>query len=418
MTATPGASARRSAAGTSSLARGQRSLLDPERRYPLWPPMLRGDPHDPDYPVEVWYDMDAVPRSLFEPPPRPGLGRWQPLLPPLAPVADLGAGATPLLDASRLAAFAGFDGELLLKDESRNPTWSHKDRLNAVAVSAAVQAGAPGIVAASSGNHGASAAAHAARAGLSSVVFTAAETPAPMPSFLAAYGGAVLAVPRSARWRLVNEVVERLGFHPVSNLTTSHTGHPFGPEGYKTIAYELHHQLAGRVPSAILVPTGYGELLFGVWKGYEELRRLGLTAAVPRMIACEPQARGPLGAALRARTPVTEVPQRPTRAHSIGTTVSSYRGVLAVERSGGAAVAVTDAELEAAQRALAEIGLWQELSGAAGIAAFRTVAGSLEGPVVAILTSSGFKSVQDAAAPAVAPDWPSVRAALAAQGIA
>lgn len=138
-----------------------------------------------------------------------------------------------------------------------------------------MQAGAPGIVAASSGNHGASAAAHAARAGLSSVVFTAVATPAPMRAFLAAYGGAVLAVPRSARWRLVNEVVERLGFHPVSNLHPAHTGHPFGPEGYKTIAYELHHQLGGRAPAAVLVPTGYGEPLFGVWKGFEELRALG-----------------------------------------------------------------------------------------------------------------------------------------------
>lgn len=74
------------------------------------------------------------------------------------------------------------------------------------------------------------------------------------------------------------------------------------------------------------------------------------------MIACEPGARGPLGAALRANRPFAEVPDRPTRAHSTGSTVSSYRDVLAVERSVGAAAAVSDEELEAAQRALAGVG--------------------------------------------------------------
>lgn len=413
-------------AATGSLARGQRSLLDSDRRYPLWPPLLEGDPDGPagtvQYPVEVYYDLDAAPHSLFRRPPESGLGRWQPLLPPLAPSVDLGAGATPLLAAPRLADFAAFDGELLVKDESQNPTWSHKDRLNAVAVSAAVQMGAPGVVAASSGNHGASAAAHAARAGLACVVFTSADTPSPMPAFMDAYGAAVLAVPRSARWALVNQVVERLGFHPVSNLTASHTGHPFGPEGYKTIAYELHHQLGGRAPGAVLVPTGYGELLFGVWKGFCELRQLGLIDVVPRMIACEPEARGPLGAALRARVDAVEVAARPTRAHSIGSTVGGYRGVLAITRSDGVATAVGDAELEAARRAMAQAGLWQELSGAAGLAGLRSLVASgrvPDGPVVCIATSSGFKSLDGSAhTPAeVSPDWPAVQAALAAQGV-
>jgi len=415
------------AASLGSLARSQRSLLDPARHYPLWPPLLHGDPDAPDgpvqYPVEVYYDVAAVPPSLFERGSEPGLGRWQPLLPPLAPIADLGTGATPLLATARLAEFAGFDGDVLVKDESQNPTWSHKDRLNAVAVSAAVRTRAAGVVAASSGNHGASAAAHAARAGLPCVIFTSAETPAPMPAFMAAYGAAVLAVPRAARWALVNEVVERLGFHPVSNLTASHTGHPYGPEGYKTIAYELHDQLAGRSPGAVLVPTGYGELLFGVWKGFLELRELGLIDTVPRMIACEPQARGPLGAALRARQDAAEVPARPTRAHSIGTTSGGYRGVLAVTRSDGVAVAVADTELEAAQRAMAHAGLWQELSGAAGLAGLRSLVASghvLESPVVCIATSSGFKDLDAStrSAAEISPDWPSVHAALAAQGVA
>jgi threonine synthase len=400
------------------LATAQRSLGDPGISYPLWPPLTRGCPRTStdavSYPVEVDYAYDQVDPTLFVPPGGvggqvSGLERWGPLLPPLA-AAGLGEGGTPLIE---------LEPGVFVKDESRNPTWSHKDRLNRCTVSAAVAVGAAGIVVASSGNHGASAAAYAARAGLRCVVVAGSQVPPAVDTFLNAYGAVVLPVPWEARWPVLRQVVDRLGLHPVSNLTSTHTGHPFGPEGYKTIAYEIYLELG--VPAAVFVPTGYGELLFGVWKGFTELHRLGLAERLPRMFSCEPAAAAPLARAMRKGLPATEVEVGPTEAYSIVSAVSGYRGVVAVRDSGGQALELTDQQLESAHRELARTGLWAELSSAAGLAGLRAIGGiaDLAGPVVCLSTSSGFKdrSVGSHTTESLAPEWEAVSRRLRAAGI-
>jgi len=294
-----------------SLATGQRSLGDPSVAYPLWPPLTAGCPRTSDadtaYPLEVDYAYDRVPADLFtRAAARPaGHDRWAPLLPPLS-APGLGEGRTPVVE---------IEPGVYVKDESRNPTWSHKDRLNRCTVSAAVGVGAPGVVVASSGNHGASAAAYAARAGLPCVVFASAGMSPALDSFLHAYGAVVLPVPVETRWPLMRRVVDELGFHPVSNLTVTHTGHPFGPEGYKTIAYEVAFEIG--VPAAVFVPTGYAELLYGVWKGFVGLRRLGVTSSVPRMYACQPAEGASLVEAMRRGEPTAHVEVGTTDAYSI-----------------------------------------------------------------------------------------------------
>jgi len=403
-----------------SLADGQRSLGDAAVTYPLWPPLVEGCPEtstdEMQYPVEVTYEYDAVDVSSFDQPPLPGLRRWQPLLPPLDPAFDLGAGGTPLVDAPGVAEAIGFDGDLRVKDESRNPTWSHKDRLVYPTVSAALAEDAPGVVVSSTGNHGASVAAHAARAGLPCLVLTETASSDSMRRFMRAYGAAVVAVESFERWGLLRAAVERAGFHPASNLTDVHTGHPFGPEGYKTIAYELVRQVGGP-PGTVFVPTSGAELLFGVWKGFRELVDLGAVPTLPRLVAVEPAARGPLAAAVAAGEPAATVDPEPTAAHSIKATVSSYRGVRAVEDSDGFVVTVSDDRVADAQRALAEDGLWQEFSSAAGVAG---VVEALEDghdlaePVVCLATSSGFKDpVGDVSVPEVDPTWPALRETVA-----
>ncbi len=399
-----------------SHATGQRSLADPDVRYPLWPPLLRGCPRtsseEMSYPVEVEYDYAGVPEEFGSgggPGGGSGLDRWAALLPPLL-APSLGEGGTPLIDLG--------DG-VHIKDESRNPTWSHKDRLNRCTVSAALGVDAPGIVVASSGNHGASAAAYAARAGLRCVVLGSAGLPPAVASFLSAYGAVVLPVPAQDRWPLTERIADRFGFFPVSNLTPFHTGSSFGPEGYKTIAYEIAAELG--VPGAVFVPTGYGELLFGIWKGFTELRLLGLTDRVPPLYSCEPAAGGPLAAAVRQGVPGARVPVGATDAYGIDCPVNSYRGVLALERSGGRPLLVDDGRLRAAQQELAAQGLWVELSAAAGLAGLRatTRSAAVDGPVVCVTTSSGFKDVAVGAqeVTAVDPSWDAVRSRLLSEGL-
>lgn len=393
-------------------------MADPTNSYPLEPPLTKGCPEtsteDVQYPVEVSYEYEDLDTGIFDQSVEPGLDRWAPLLPPLAD-SGLQAGGTPVLRMPELGEWADFDDRLYIKDESRNPTWSQKDRLNRVTVDAARRLGHRGIVASSSGNHGASAAAHAARADLDCVVFTSPDTPKAMVGFLRAYGAAVLRIPGwDARADLVDTLAEA-GFHPVTSRTRTHTGHAYGPEGYKTIAYEAYQQLDG-VPGSVFVPTAHAELLYGVWKGFRELAELNVIDEPPKMIACEPGARAPLTRAQQQNELFGRVSGEPTQAHSIAATESTYRGHVTLKESEGTAVGIPDAKIAAARERLAEHGLWQEFSGAAGLAGLRSLEAKGEhvpGPALVLATSSGFKDGVTSEVPRVSPEIDAVRETLA-----
>jgi threonine synthase len=404
-----------------SAAVAQVSLGPGAPRYPLYPPLHRGCPQTSDdamqWPLGIGYDQALLDAEIFDQPPLPGLDRWQALLPPIAPGLSMGEGGTPLIHAPAIADWLGIDADALwLKDESRNPTHSHKDRLNLCTVSAALAVGAPGICVASSGNHGLAAAAYAARAGLPAVVVTGAGGQPAFRAWWQALGAEVICVAPDQRWPLLDRIVAETGFHPVSNLTRFHTGHPFGPEGYKTIAYEIFLQLGRAAPDMVVVPTGYGEMLYGIHKGFLEMQRLGLLDRLPRIVSAEPAARGPLARALAGNLPATEVAPRPSHAFGIACTVNSWRGVAAVRDSAGAGLTAEEATIAEARTRLAACGLWQEYSGVAGLAALREAFGDgrlarPEGIVVAVLTSSGLK---DATADQLAPLTPDPPEAVAA----
>ncbi len=382
---------------------GQNSIYDGQHTFRLLPPVVNGAETDVGdkfrAPVEVAYDYTKVNTTLFDSV-RSGQGidQWSLLLPPLVRGKGLGEGNTALVEMPSLNAWTGIDAPILLKDESRNPTWSHKDRLNRCTISAAALAGAPGVVVASSGNHGASAAAYSTRLGLPCIVLASSTAPPAMQSFVHAYGAVVLAVPPARRWPLMREIVAQLGFHPVSNLTeASHTGHAFGPEGYKTVAFELFIQLGRVVPSVVLIPTGYGEIAYGVWKGFVELKQLGLTQHLPRIVVCEASAYGVHYRAIEANQPAFSLrASKTTAALSIAIEVGGHRAVAAVQRSEGQAILLSDQEMRDAQAMMAREGMWVELAAASSVAALRKLVaplGQSTRPVVCISTSSGFKDV-------------------------
>lgn len=407
---------------------GQQSVYDGTRKFPLLPPIVNGSISDLGEgfraPVEVVYDYAGVDLSIFNGVVSGrGIDQWSPLLPPLVTGKGLGEGNTALVEMPNLSKWAGIDADVFVKDESRNPTWSHKDRLNRCAISAARLSGAPGVVVASSGNHGASAAAYSARMGLPCIVLASSTAPAAMQTFVNAYGAVVVAVPAEKRWPLLREAVTRLGFHPVSNMTeASHTGHAYGTEGYKSIAYELFIELNRVVPSVVLIPTGYGEIAYGVWKGFVELKLLGLTTDLPRIVVCETSAYGAHKKAIDESAPAASIkPNGPTNALSIAVEIGGHRAVAAALRSGGQAILVTDAEMVEAQTALAREGLWAELSAASGVAALRKLSRDAgeNRPVVCIATSSGFKDVGvgSRSLPVCDGTWSELASAAKSQGL-
>jgi threonine synthase len=385
-------------AGNGSLAVEQVSTGPQRTTYPLFPVISTGCPVEStaavQYPLEVGYDVERLDSAFFDQPAEPGLARWQALLPPLAAGVSLGEGGTPLVADDHLARWAGYDGELFVKIEAGNPTGSHKDRLNVCAVSAAVASDAGGILVASSGNHAISAAAYACRAEMPCIALVSESLAGSSAEWLAAYSPAAVRVPQELKWPLLNRLRDATGFQPVSNLTSTHTGHPFGPEGYKTIAYEIRAQLGGAVPGAVFVPTGYGEMLFGLLRGFQELVTARLTSQVPALYACEPAARGPLAKALTTGQPAAHVPANPTIAGGIACRVNSYRGVLAVQESRGGSCLVTDDELNDAAIVLRERGFWNEPSCGAGLAGLRQLSATtqLPGPVICVLPSQGIKT--------------------------
>jgi threonine synthase len=386
---------------TISTASGQRCLFC-KSTFPLYPPLATGCPkcagEDFKAPLELVYDYPKSAGWLPEHP-LPGLTRYAPLLPPLVEGLSMGEGGTPLIphDVPELDGSAVY-----IKDESRNPTWSHKDRLNLAISSAALATKARGIVAASSGNHGGSAAAYAARAGLHGVILCTPRPPA-VASFLQAFGQTVVAVPTvEARWELMARLVEEFDYHPASNQTIPPTNHPFGAEGYKTIAYELYLQLGRRAPEAVFVPVGYAELFFGIYKGFAELQRYGLIEELPRLVACEPAAGAPLKQAVERDEPIVTVESDPSDAYAIAVPVNSLRGVVAIRETNGHALAIDEAEIYEAQRRLSRAGLWVELSAAIALAGLLHAAElglGRRGPLVAVSTSSGFKDLNVGADP-------------------
>lgn len=347
------------------------------------------------------YDLDAAAR-VFDPATlagRPwGPARYRELLPPGADRVALAGGPTPLVPLERLAAHLGLRA-VWLKDESRNATWSFKDRAAVAAAGSALVDGSAGLVVSSTGNAAAATAAFAAAAGLPAVVVVSVGVDPLMAGFVAAYGARMLAAPSKAdRWTLMRHCIGEYGYFPNSNYTDPPVGNdPRAVDGYKVIAYEIWEQLGRRAPAVVATPIGYGD---GVHALVEAFRELDVVtgAGRPRMVCGEVY--GSLAEALRDGRDVVErvAVDRPTVASSIATAQSTYRALRAIRASRGQVVQVDDDAILAAHRLLVRCeGVLAEAASAAGLAALQaTVASGAVGPdddVVLVNTSAGIKSV-------------------------
>jgi threonine synthase len=320
-----------------------------------------------------------------------GLWRFRELLPAPkdAAVLSLAEGATPLV---RLEGAEG--SRVWLKDETRNPTGSFKDRLHAVSLTMARGLGFRKAVASTTGNHGTALAAYAARAGMAALVFCDPRAPVVQRRMMQLYGARVVVL--ADRGGHLAWLVRERGWYPSLGMTPEPVASPYGVEGYKTIAYEVFFQLGGRFPGRMLVPTSGGDAVYGPWKGFRELRLLGAAGALPRMVAvqaagCDPIVRG-------WRAGATTVPVHPdprTIAVSIADETGGPASLRALTESGGAAEAVSESSILDAMRRLAGQGIAVEPSSAASVAAVLAMAarGELDADedVICVLTGAGVK---------------------------
>lgn len=358
---------------------------------------------------------------------QPGIFRYRNRLPVPATAApvSLHEGATPLVDAGPLTAQVGV-GELWFKDEARNPTWSYKDRLAAVAVTNARAGGADTVAVATTGNHGAAAAAYAAVAGIRCVILTVEWVPTTMKVLMQSYGADVLALPTPPqRWTLLRQAVEQWGWVPLSGYLDPPVGsNPFGVDGYKTIAFEIMDQV-GEVPDAVVVPAAYGDGLAGIQRGFADLVALGAAERQPKLVAADPLGAHVAALAAWPGNPPS-VQWRQTSSFSIGSPVATHQAVAAVRASGGTAVSVPDDDVVmAAQQTIASTcGLFLEASSAICLPAVEQLVrnGHLDADsrVVCIATSTGLKDIGAAErrlppVPVIEPDLGALERALAAR---
>src|SRR5262245_3664701 len=352
-------------------------------------------------PLEIEYDHAVVAETFTREAiaqRAPGIWRYQELLPVDEPPArGLPVGSTPLLAADRIAPVLGLD-RLWIKDDTRNPSLSFKDRAVAVAAARAVDFGVPALACASTGNLAGATAAAAAAVGLPAYVFIPADLEPEKVDHALAYGATV--VPIEGTYddvnRLCLEIADETGWGFVNiNLR------PFYAEGSKTLAYEIAEALGWRSPDVVVGPVASGAMLTRVARGFEELAELGLIQRRPiKFVGGQAAGCAPVATAWANGTDVIEPVRAPdtiVRSLAIGNPADGRYVVDLANRSGGSVEAIEDAVTAAAIRAVARLeGIYPETAGGVTLAA--AAAAQARGviqpgdEVVVLVTGNGLKT--------------------------
>jgi threonine synthase len=345
-----------------------------------------GERHDADTihnlsragkPLLVRYDLDGVKKALSKDAlaQRPAdLWRYRELLPVRRKddIVSLGEAMTPIVPLPKLAAKLG-GGELLVKDEGRLPTGSFKARGLVMAVSMAKALGIRHMAMPTNGNAGAALAAYASHAGIKTTIFCPEDTPEVNVSEIGLQGASVYRVNGLIDdcGKIVAEGKAKVGWFDTSTLKE-----PYRIEGKKTMGLELAEQLNWSVPDVIFYPTGGGTGLIGMWKAFAELEAIGFIGKKrPRMVAVQAEGCAPMVHAYEAGV---EHATRVENAHTIASgirvpaAIGDFLILRAVRESGGFAIAVSDAAIEAAlEEAAREDGFLLCPEGAATYAAYK-----------------------------------------------
>jgi threonine synthase len=352
-------------------------------------------------PLEVVYDPEAARRTLTREAVAaraPGIWRYLELLPVAAvPRRGLAVGSTALVAADRLGAEIGID-RLWLKDDTRNPTLSFKDRVVAVAAARAVEFGFDTLACASTGNLAGATAAAAAALGLRAFVFVPADLEPAKVDHALGYGATVVRVAGTYDEinRLSLEIADEEGWAFVNvNLR------PFYSEGSKTLAFEIAEQLGWRLPDVVVAPIASGSLYTKVAKGFDELVEVGLVEPKPvRFVGGQPAGCAPVATAFAAGTDRIDPVRQPdtiVRSLAIGSPADGTYALDLARRTGGSIEAIPDEATAAAiRRTAATEGIFAET--AAGVTVAAAEAARRRGiirdgeEVVALLTGNGVKT--------------------------
>jgi threonine synthase len=360
-------------------------------------------------PLEIGYDFPQVTRAQIEAGPK-NIWRYQPLLPVPADITssrNMEPGFTRLVAAGNLAAELGMRS-LWVKDDSGNPTHSFKDRVVAVALSAARELGSKVFACPSTGNLANAVAAAGARAGIRTVVFIPHDLEPAKIQMTAVYGGSLVAVRGS--YDDVNRLASEIAGEEEGWAFVNVNVRPYYAEGSKTLAFEVAEQLGWRLPEQVVIPVASGSQLTKVDKGFQELIKLGLVEDTPyRIFGAQAEGCSPVSAAFKAGHNVVRPVKPATIAKSlaIGNPADGPYVLDVTRRTGGAVEHVTDDEVRDAIQLLARTeGIFPETAGGVTVGTLKKLVetGQLDPDreTVVFNTGDGLKTL-DAVAGRVSP---------------
>jgi threonine synthase len=342
------------------------------------------------------------------------------------PRSALPTGWTPLVRADRLAERLGLR-ELWIKNETANPTHSFKDRVVSVALARAVELGFETVACASTGNLANAVAAHAAAAGLPSYVLIPSDLEQEKVLATGAYGTNIVAV--RGNYDAVNRLCTEIAGERPSWAFVNVNVRPYYAEGSKTLAYETVEQLGWQVPDRVVAPIASGSLFTKVARGFQDFIDTGLVdGEVPVMCGAQADGCSPVAQAFAAGTEVCRPVKPDTIAKSlaIGNPADGPYAVELANRTGGAIESVSDDEIRAGIRLLAETtGIFTETAGGVttAVLAKLAAAGAIDPAerVVAYITGDGLKTLDTVRGTfevtEIAPSIDEFDAAFAAAGV-
>ncbi len=345
-------------------------------------------------PLSIWRYHDLLPASGEDP-------------------VDIMAGYTPLLKARNLGQQLGLNN-LYIKNDSVNPSFSFKDRVVSVAATKAVEFGFETIACASTGNLACSVAAHAARAGMRSVVFIPSDLERGKVIGAAVYGPTMVAV--DGTYDEVNRLCSEVGDnYPWAFVNINMR--PYYAEGSKTLGYEVAEQLGWRIPEHVVIPSASGAMFTKIWKGFNELACLGLLDSVDamsfgpdqntvhhpaittRMHMAQAEGCAPIvNAWSSGQTQIRPVrPDSIAKSLAIGNPADGIYALRVIKESDGSAYAVPETQVVEGIKLLAETeGIFTETAGGVTVSALKYLAesGAIKADelTVAYITGNGLKT--------------------------
>ena len=352
-------------------------------------------------PLEPVYDYDGIARVISRERIESGplsMWRYQDLLPVDGENAvDINAGFTPLIKSKNLGKILGLDN-LYLKNDSVNPSFSFKDRVVSVAATKALEFGFDTLACASTGNLACAVAAHAARAGMRSVVFIPADLEHGKVIGAAIYAPIMMAVKGSYDEvnRLCSEVADNYPWAFV-NINMR----PFYAEGSKTLAYEVAEQLGWKLPRHTVVPSASGALYTNIGKGFNELVSLKLVDGPmdTRMHLTQAEGCSPIVEAFKSEDDLVRPvkPNTVAKSLAIGNPADGIYALRTLRKCGGTAYAVPEEEVAEGMKLLAETeGIFTETAGGVVVSGLRYLAKSgiirRDELTVAYITGNGLKT--------------------------